>query len=94
MKAVQLTTTGDYMSHYMVDDHESWKEEVRVHEGYGLDRFEYRDIPRPTPGPGQVVVQIKACGLNHLDAWAAKAPRTAVREKPITPGADMAGCHR
>ena len=91
MKAVQLTTTGDYMSHYMVDDHESWKEEVRVHEGYGLDRFEYREIPRPTPGLGQVVVQIKACGLNHLDAWAAKAPRTAIREKPITPGADMAG---
>lgn len=91
MKAVQLTTTGDYMSHYMVDDHESWKEEVRVHKGYGLDRFEYREIPRPNPGQEQVVVQIKACGLNHLDAWAAKAPRTAVREKPITPGADMAG---
>ena len=63
MKAVQLITSGDYMSHYMVDDHESWKEEVRIHEGYGLDRFEYTDIPRPEPGLGQVVVQIKACGL-------------------------------
>ena len=47
MKAVQLITSGDYQSHYLIDDHESWKEEVQVHEGYGLDRFEYRDIPRP-----------------------------------------------
>ena len=91
MKAVQLITSGDYMSHYSVDDHDAWKEEVRVHEGYGLDRFEYVDIPRPEPGPGDVLIQVKACGLNHLDAWAAKAPRAAIREKPVTPGADMAG---
>lgn len=91
MQAVQLTTSGDYFSHYLIDDQETWKEEVRIKQGLGLERFEYRDVPKPEPGPGEVIVSIRACGLNHLDAWAAKAPRSAIRNKPITPGADIAG---
>ena len=91
MQAVQLLTSGDYTSHYLIDDQEEWEKEVRVKEGLGLERFEYREVPKPEPGPGEVVVSIRACGLNHLDAWAAKAPRSATREKPVIPGADIAG---
>ena len=91
MQAVQLLTSGDYGSHYLIDDQEEWEKEVRIKEGLGLERFEYKEVPKPEPGPGEVVVSIRACGLNHLDAWAAKAPRFATREKPVIPGADIAG---
>jgi len=45
----------------------------------GLDRLEYRtDWPTPTPGPGEVLVKVHACGLNNTDvntrtAWYSKA---------------------
>lgn len=32
-------------------------------------QFEYRDVPDPQAGPGEVVVQVMACGLNRLDLW-------------------------
>ena len=91
MQAVQLLTSGDYTSHYLIDDQEEWEKEVQVKEGLGLERFEYTEVPKPEPGPREVVVSIRACGLNHLDAWAAKAPRSATRKKPVIPGADIAG---
>jgi NADPH:quinone reductase-like Zn-dependent oxidoreductase len=33
----------------------------------GLDSLVYRDIPEPEPQPGQVVIEIKAFGLNHAE---------------------------
>lgn len=34
----------------------------------GLDKLVYReDVPDPTPGPGQVLIQVAACGLNNTD---------------------------
>jgi len=31
------------------------------------DVLSYEDVPDPVPGPGEVLVRIGACGLNHLD---------------------------
>jgi NADPH2:quinone reductase len=28
-----------------------------------LDVLQYADVPEPTPGPGEVLVQVKACAL-------------------------------
>jgi len=33
-------------------------------------QFELRDVPDPRPGAGEAVVEVRACGLNHLDLWA------------------------
>jgi len=44
----------------------------------GLDKLEYReDIEKPEPGPGEVLVRVKACGINNTDinirtAWPLK----------------------
>lgn len=51
-----------------------------VTTGYGgLEVLDYRtDIPTPTPGPGEVLVKVGACGLNNTDVntrsgWYSKA---------------------
>ncbi len=31
------------------------------------DVLSYEDVPDPVPGPGEVLVRMAACGLNHLD---------------------------
>lgn len=36
----------------------------------GLDKLEVRnDVPVPTPGPGEVLVEVSGCGLNNTDIW-------------------------
>ena len=44
MKAVQLTTSGDYFSHYLIDDHSQWEREIKIHQGLSLERLEYNDV--------------------------------------------------
>src|SRR5262245_17311285 len=94
MKAVQLTTSGDYLAHYLVDDPETWSAEVRLHPGLSLERLEYREVPDPVPGAGEVLIEVGGCGLNHLDVWAVKSPRGHRRSEPRIPGADIAGIVR
>jgi NADPH:quinone reductase-like Zn-dependent oxidoreductase len=35
----------------------------------GPEVLEHGELPTPEPGPGEVLVQVEACGLNHLDIW-------------------------
>jgi NADPH:quinone reductase-like Zn-dependent oxidoreductase len=36
----------------------------------GLDKLEYRtDVPIPSPAPGEVLVEVTACGMNNTDVW-------------------------
>ena len=36
----------------------------------GLDRLEVRDdVPVPSPGSGEVLVEVSACGMNNTDIW-------------------------
>ena len=91
MKAVQLTNSGDYFPHYHIDDPEEWSRDIQMHEGLSLERLEDRDVPVPEPGPGQVLVEVGGCGLNHLEVWAVQSPPSHRRSEPRTPGADVAG---
>jgi NADPH2:quinone reductase len=55
----------------------------------GNEVLEYGDWPDPKPGPGEVVVGIRAAALNHLDLFA----RDGIPDVPLpqVPGADGAG---
>ena len=36
----------------------------------GPEKLELRDdVPRPEPGPGEVLVEVSACGINNTDIW-------------------------
>src|SRR5256884_6369511 len=62
---------------------------VRIHEDGGPRVLRYEDAPDPEPGPGDVVVRLRAASLNHLDLWVRKGLPSV--PKPRTLGADGAG---
>jgi NADPH:quinone reductase-like Zn-dependent oxidoreductase len=64
---------------------------VRIHQPGSVDNYIYEDAPEPTAGPGEVRVRVRAVALNHLEAWAAKAPSSVRYEQPRILGADVAG---
>src|ERR1043166_474075 len=53
--------------------------------------FELREVPDPKPGPGKVIVEVQACGLNHLDLWLEQGELPIPLELPRTPGGEIAG---
>lgn len=57
-------------------------------------QFELRDLPEPKPGPTEVVVEIRACGLNHLDLWLEAGGLPIPIPLPRTPGSEIAGVVR
>src|ERR671936_2267968 len=62
---------------------------VRIHADGGPEVLRYEDAPDPEPGPGEVLVRLRAASLNHLDLWLRQG-RPSV-PKPRILGADGAG---
>src|SRR5438132_7128008 len=62
---------------------------VRIHEDGGPDVLVLEEVPDPTPGPGEVLVRLRASALNHLDIWIRKGLPSV--PKPRILGADGAG---
>ena len=49
------------------------------------------DLPRPRPGPGEVLVQVKAASMNHLDTWVRRGLPGVTFPLPMIPGSDASG---
>jgi len=64
---------------------------VRIHEHGGPEVLRLEERPEPGAGPGQVLVAIKAAGVNQLDTWVRRGVPGHQFPLPITPGADGAG---
>ena len=62
---------------------------IRIHEDGGPEVLRYEDAPDPEPGPDEVLVELRAASLNHLDLWI-RSGRPSV-PKPRILGADGAG---
>jgi NADPH:quinone reductase-like Zn-dependent oxidoreductase len=62
---------------------------VRIHEDGGPDVLRYEEAPDPVPGTGQVLIELRAASLNHLDLWIRKGLPSV--PKPRILGADGAG---
>src|SRR5919107_1833849 len=57
----------------------------------GSDLFEERDVERPRPGAGEVLVRVVAAGTNPVDAKLRANGSSAGLEAPIILGADISG---
>jgi NADPH:quinone reductase-like Zn-dependent oxidoreductase len=62
-----------------------------IHENGGLEVIRYEDIPDPQVGPGEVVLEVRAAALNHLDIWVRKGRPGAKVVAPHVLGSDAAG---
>ena len=64
---------------------------VRIHEHGGIDKLVLDEIPIPTIGPTDVLVNVKATSINHLDLWVRKGLPGVKFPLPLIPGVDAAG---
>jgi NADPH:quinone reductase len=53
--------------------------------------IEIRDVPMPKPGPGEVLVRVKAASVNFPDLLLTQGKYQLKLEPPFTPGMDFSG---
>ena len=66
---------------------------VVIHEFGGREKLTLVEVPRPEPAEGEVLVRIKAAGINPVD-WKIREgwlKDLLPHEFPIIPGWDLAG---
>ncbi len=64
---------------------------IRVHEFGGPEVLKLEDAPDLQAGPGQVVVRVKAAGVNPYDTYMRQGTYAVKPALPYTPGSDAAG---
>ena len=64
---------------------------IRVHEYGGPAVLKLEEIPDPKPGPGDLLVRVKAAGVNPVDAYIHTGTYARKPPLPYTPGQDGAG---
>ncbi len=65
---------------------------VRMYEHGGPEVLRFEEAPRPEPGPGEVLVRVRAAALSHLDLWSrAGLPGHTPPKMPHILGNDAAG---
>ncbi len=64
---------------------------VRIHEHGGPEVVRCEQAPEPTLRANEVLIDVKACALNHLDMWVRGGLPGLNLEMPHTLGSDAAG---
>jgi NADPH:quinone reductase-like Zn-dependent oxidoreductase len=64
---------------------------VRFHAHGGPDVLRYEEAPDPVAGPGEALVRVRACALNHLDLFQRRGMDRVKIPFPHISGADVAG---
>jgi NADPH:quinone reductase-like Zn-dependent oxidoreductase len=62
-----------------------------VREYGGPEVISVEDVRDPEPGPGEVLVDVRAAALNHLDVWVRRGARGEELAEPYIPGSDASG---
>jgi NADPH:quinone reductase-like Zn-dependent oxidoreductase len=57
----------------------------------GPEVLRYEEAPDPAIGPGEVLVRVRACALNHLDLWVRNGLPALRTPLPFWTGSDIAG---
>ncbi|GAB4242541.1 MAG: NADPH:quinone oxidoreductase family protein [Deltaproteobacteria bacterium] len=64
---------------------------IRVHEFGPPETMRLETIPDPSPGPGQVLVRVRAAGVNPVETYIRSGMYPRRPALPYTPGNDAAG---
>lgn len=64
---------------------------VVIHEHGGRDKLVYQDVPDPAPAAGEILVRVRAVGLNYLDIFVRRGMPGLPVELPRISGGDIAG---
>jgi NADPH:quinone reductase-like Zn-dependent oxidoreductase len=62
---------------------------IRAHGG--PETLEWAELPRPSPGADEVLVQVEACGVNHLDLWTRRGLPGRTLQFPHALGSEPVG---
>ena len=57
----------------------------------GPETLELAELPDPKPGPGQLLVQVRACAINYPDVLIIEDKYQFRPERPFAPGGEIAG---
>jgi NADPH:quinone reductase len=64
---------------------------IQLQEFGGADAFEYVDLEDPTPGEGEVLIEVTRSGVNFADTHSTRNDYLAEQQLPLVPGAEVAG---
>ena len=64
---------------------------ILCREHGGPERLVFEEVPSPTPGPGEVVVLVRAASLNFPDVLIIQNKYQVKPPLPFSPGSEMAG---
>jgi NADPH2:quinone reductase len=64
---------------------------IRVHEFGGPEVLRLEEVADPKPAAGQVVVHIRAAGVNPVEAYVRAGAYARLPKLPYTPGSDAGG---
>jgi NADPH:quinone reductase-like Zn-dependent oxidoreductase len=63
----------------------------RVHEFGPPEAMIFETVPRPDPGPGEVLVDVHAAGVGPWDGWIRAGKSALPQPLPLTLGSDLSG---
>jgi NADPH:quinone reductase len=64
---------------------------IQIEEFGGPETLRHVELPDPTPGDGEVVVDVARSGINFADTHATRNDYLAEQSLPLVPGAEISG---
>ncbi len=64
---------------------------IRIEKFGGPEVMNLEDVPDPTPGDGEVLVEVSRCGVNFADTHATRNDYLAEQALPMIPGGEISG---
>src|SRR5215204_5580067 len=66
-------------------------EALLSHEPGGPETLRIEELPDPQPGPGELLVRVRACSINYPDVLIIEDKYQLKPPRPFAPGSEIAG---
>jgi NADPH:quinone reductase-like Zn-dependent oxidoreductase len=88
LKEHPVTTNGISLEEARIDTSMmAW----RIHEFGPPESMRFERVPRPNPGPGEILVKVHAAGVGPWDGWIRAGRSVLPQPLPLTLGSDLSG---